>query len=81
MQKIGTKITVTVPDEQLHEIERIAERLQVSKAEACRKLLGIGLDTYKIYEPMGIVKFADVVRKVKSKLNITAVQNRTELKI
>lgn len=67
MQRIGTKITVTVPEELLKEIEKIADRLQMTKAEVSRNLIETGLDTYKIYQKIGVVKLAEVIRKNKLK--------------
>lgn len=68
MQKIGRKVTVTLPEEILAEIEKIAERFDLSKAEASRFLIETGLDTYKSFQLLGVVKLAEVAKKVKKKL-------------
>ena len=68
MQKIGSKITVTVPDEILLEIEEIAERFDLSKAEVSRLLIETGLDTYKSFQLLGVAKLTEVSIKVKTKL-------------
>lgn len=67
MQRIGTKVTITVPEETLKDIEKIAERFQMSKAEVSRNMLELGLDTYKIYSKTGLVKIAEIVRKHRLK--------------
>lgn len=67
MQRIGTKITVTVPDDLLKEIEIISSRFGMSKAEVSRRLIEVGLDVYKIYKPTGMMKLIEIVRKFKSK--------------
>lgn len=77
MQKIGRKITVTVPDEILLEIENIAERLDLSKAEVSRLLIETGLDTYNFFQLFGIVRLAEVAKKVKTKLQNTR-QTKTD---
>jgi metal-responsive CopG/Arc/MetJ family transcriptional regulator len=67
MQKIGTKITVTVPDDVLKEIENLSTRLEMSKAEVSRRMLELGLDVYKTYKPTGIPKLAEIVRRYKKR--------------
>lgn len=67
MQRIGTKITVTVPEDLLEEITQIAERFEMSKAQVARLLMETGLDTYKTFRLIGVVKLAEVARKNKLK--------------
>ncbi len=43
MQRIGTKVTVTVPDDLLYDIILISERFEMSKAEVIRLLLETGM--------------------------------------
>jgi metal-responsive CopG/Arc/MetJ family transcriptional regulator len=65
MQRIGTKITVTVPDDLLKEIETLSSRFGMSKAEVSRRLIEVGLDVYKVYKPTGLIKLIEIVRKYK----------------
>jgi rRNA maturation endonuclease Nob1 len=67
MQKIGRKITVTVPDEILEEIEKISKKFDLSKAEVSRILIETGLDTFNSYHVTGVIKIADIAKKIKIK--------------
>lgn len=79
MQRIGTKITVTVPDKVLKEIDKVAERHQVSKAEASRMLLEIGLDAYRVYLPTGIINLAEFLKRLKKKFKAEKKAQQTEI--
>ena len=68
MQRIGTKITVTIPDEMLKDIEGIAKRYSMTKANVCRLLLEIGIDNYKVSAISGVALLADVAGNARKKL-------------
>ena len=68
MQKIGTKITVTIPDEMLKDIEEIAKHHSMTKAKACRLLLKIGIDNYQIAKISGVAQLAEVADNARKKL-------------
>ena len=68
MQKIGTKITVTIPDEILQNIEEIAKRYSMTKANVCRLLLEIGIADYNVANISKVVLLTEVAGNARKKL-------------
>jgi len=68
-QKIeGTRVTVILTKRQFDKMKEIAERHGVSRSNAHRMMVDIGLDSYEIYKGAGVVKLADLVKKAKETL-------------
>lgn len=61
--KIGTLVSMTLPDEFVVELDRISGNFGISRAEAARKIIETGLDTFHIYEKIGVLKFAEIIKK------------------
>ncbi len=68
-QKIeGTRVTVILTKRQFDKMKEISERHGVSRSEAHRMMVDIGLDSYEIYKGAGVLKLADLVKKAKETL-------------
>lgn len=76
-EKIGWYVGATLPKKTIAKLDEIGERFDISRAEAMRKILEVGLDTYQVYERLGVVKLADVMRRsrdVNEKVAKTGIQ-------
>lgn len=67
MQRIpnSTKTAVTLLDSQIVKLDDIGGRFNISRSEALRRIVETGLESYAIYEKIGVVKFAEVLKRMK----------------
>lgn len=72
-EKIGTPVVFTLPKETIAKLDEISKRFDISRAESARKILEVGLDTYRVYEGFGVVKLAEVVKRNRDNNNKIAI--------
>lgn len=66
MRKIdGPKVPVNYEREQLDRLQGIANKLGITRAEATRRTLNIGLDVFELYQSTGLVELAEIVKRVR----------------
>lgn len=65
MQKIGDYIGITVPDELKNGIDRVAKRHNLTRAEAARRILTLGLEFYEDFENIGVPQLVEMIKKGK----------------
>lgn len=61
----GRQVAVFLTDEQLVRLEKIAKRHKISRAEATRRMLDLGLDVYETYSSVGIPQLAEMVKRAR----------------
>jgi metal-responsive CopG/Arc/MetJ family transcriptional regulator len=68
MQKIpGIKcVNVVLLQAQVNKLDEIAKRFKISRSEALRRIVETGLDSYSVYEGLGVVKLAEITGRMKS---------------
>jgi len=59
----GKVINIKFPQEDIDELDRIAKRLDLKRADVIRNLVGIGFDLFHGYEKVGIVKLFEIQKK------------------
>jgi hypothetical protein len=67
MQRIpGSKKTaIILLDSQIEKLDEIGDRFGISRSEALRKIVDAGLDAYSVYEGLGVVKLAEVAKRIR----------------
>jgi hypothetical protein len=67
MQKIpGSKKThIILMDSQVAKLDEIGGRFNISRSEALRRIVETGLDSYCFYEGLGVVKLAEVSKRIR----------------
>ena len=67
MQMIPDKrsINALLLQHQVEELESIARRFKISRNEAMRLIVETGLDAYQVYEGLGVVKLAEVLKRIQ----------------
>lgn len=66
MRKIdGPKIPVNFEQYQIERLDEIAKRFKISRAEATRRIIDTGLDAYTVFEGIGVVKLAEVIKRTR----------------
>jgi rRNA-processing protein FCF1 len=76
MQKIGDQFNVTITEETIAEIKRIAKKHNIKQAEAARNLMEMGLETYQLCEKAGVPQFAEIFKRLK-----TAIMDHFQMRI
>jgi hypothetical protein len=68
MQKIpGTRKThIVLMEKHVDKLDEIAARFKISRSEALRRIVETGLDSYGFYESFGIVKLAEVSKRIRA---------------
>jgi hypothetical protein len=68
MQKIPntTKVHALLLDKHVAKLNEIGARFKIRRSEALRLVVETGLETYSFYESFGIVKMAEVTKRVRS---------------
>jgi len=75
MHKIdGERINFIIEYPLLREVDRIAERHEVTRSEMLRRLLIMGTDIYCDFERIGVIKLAEVIRRTKKGISKEAGQ-------
>lgn len=71
MQKIpGTRKThIVLMEKQVDKLDEIAARFKISRSEALRRIVETGLDSYAVYEGLGVVKLAEVAKRIKTAID------------
>ena len=66
MQRIpgSTKTAIILMDSQIAKLDEIGERFKISRSEALRRIVETGLDAYSVYEGLGVVKMAEIAKRV-----------------
>ena len=72
MQKIpdARKTHIILTYNQISKLDEIGERFKISRSEALRRIVETGLDAYTVYEGLGVVKMAEIAKRVSK-----AIQN------
>jgi len=67
MQRIpgATRTSMVLMDDQIQKLDEIGGRFNISRSEALRRIVETGLDAYSVYEGLGIVKLAEVSKRVR----------------
>lgn len=65
----GQTVYVKFPTEQLAELDRIAKRLELKRADIIRNLVGVGIDIFHGYEKIGVVKLHEIQKRAIKALN------------
>ena len=66
MQKIkGKNINLKLHQDTFAELDRIASRLNMTRTEVIRSLLGLGIDVFHKYEAVGIVKLIEIKNRTR----------------
>jgi metal-responsive CopG/Arc/MetJ family transcriptional regulator len=67
MQRIpnSTKTAVILMDNQIAKLDDIASRFAISRSEALRRIVETGLESYAVYERLGVVKLAEVSNRIR----------------
>lgn len=67
MQRIedGLKTSVMLKEHQVKKLEEIAKRFGLRRAQAHRIVLEAGLESYSVFENVGMAKLAELVVKTK----------------
>jgi len=69
MQKIdGEKLQLIVPEEMISRIQRVGERLHLTRSETMRNMMDVGLTIFEDFEKVGIIRFAEIIGKTKKAL-------------
>ncbi len=61
----GHAVSLILEKRQHEQIEKIAKRFGIKKAQAHRLLLDAGLDAYQAFEAIGLVKLAELTKKTR----------------
>ena len=61
----GPKFLMSFEQYQIDRLDEIAKRFKISRAEATRRIVDTGLDAYTVFEGIGVVKLAEVIRRTK----------------
>ena len=51
-------------DSQIAKLDEIGGRFKISRSEALRRIVETGLDAYSVYEGLGVVKMAEIAKRV-----------------
>lgn len=67
MQRIedGLKTSIMLTEQQVEQLDKIAKRFGLRRAQAHRIVLEAGLEAYSVFENMGMSKLAELVIKTK----------------
>lgn len=67
MQKIpeSKKTVIQLMNSQILKLDEIGNRFNISRSEALRRIVDTGLDAYSVYEKLGVVKLAEVAKRVR----------------
>lgn len=68
MGKAEVKLNLWMPADMLEELETIATKRGLSKAEASRMLLSLGLEVHRDLSRVGVVRLADMIFNLKTAL-------------
>lgn len=52
-------------DYQIKKLDEIGARFNISRSDALRRIVDTGLDSYAVYEKLGVVKLAEVSKRIK----------------
>lgn len=61
----GPKFLMSFEQYQIDKLDEIAKRFKISRAEATRRIVDTGLDAYAVFEGLGVVKLAEIVKKTR----------------
>lgn len=75
MQKIGGPIVITVPEDLKARIDAISKKYDLSRAEAARRIMTLGIEVFEDFERIGIPQVAEMVKKAKKA--IFGIKQRT----
>jgi hypothetical protein len=67
MQKIPntTKVHALLMDKQIEKLDEIGARFNIRRSEALRLIVETGLESYSVYEGLGMVKLAEISKRIK----------------
>lgn len=66
MQKIeGPRIPIIFTQEQIERLDRIASRHKLTRSEAMRRILDLGIDVYEDFEAFGIPQLAEATKQIR----------------
>jgi hypothetical protein len=67
MQKIPntTKVHALLMDKHIEKLDEIGARFKIRRSEALRLIVETGLESYSVYEGLGIVKLAEISKRIK----------------
>lgn len=65
MQRIGDQICFNIPDDMKEKVDLIIKRHKMTRAEAVRALLSLGVEVYEDFEKVGIPQFAEMMKRTK----------------
>lgn len=67
MQKIpgGERTTLIMSGELVAKLEKIEKRHSLTRAEAIRRMLDLGIDVYEDFETLGIPQLTERISKIK----------------
>jgi predicted DNA-binding ribbon-helix-helix protein len=66
MEKIdGIRTAIVLEQYQIDRLNEIAKRFNIKRAEATRRIIDTGLDAYAVYEGLGVVKIAEIIKRTR----------------
>ena len=75
MQRIeGTECKIKIDQVTLDEVDRIAKRCGLTRAEMVRNMLAISSDLFKTYEAVGMVKLFEIKERLIKTVNRSVQQ-------
>lgn len=77
MQKIeGKHIDVLIPAEMVLRLDKVAARHNLTRSQAMRNMIDVGLSLYDDFESVGVVKLVEVVTRAKKAIRKEIGQQR-----
>lgn len=69
MQKIdGERLAIIIPNEMISKLDRVAERLDLTRSQVMRNMIDVGLCVFEDFEKIGIIRLAEILGKTKKAL-------------
>jgi hypothetical protein len=74
-------VSARIPESDFKEVERIANKRNLSQAHVIRMLVGVGIECHKDMEALGLIGVIDIVYYVKEAMKLGAKGRQMKLPI
>jgi hypothetical protein len=65
--KNKTRMTVTIDEEILKEVDRLAEKLKISRSQMIENAVGVAMIDAKIFDKLGVFDLAKMIRSIQGR--------------